>query len=62
MNCRNLKSVGFLTEELNSIPDDTFNGCSSLEDIVLPNTIKRVGKFSLHEYRKIGNPPYSCFR
>ena len=53
MNCRNLNRVDFLTKELNSIPDDTFNGCSSLEDIVIPNSIKELGSSAFMSTEKL---------
>ncbi len=41
--CYYLKSIDFLTEQLEEIKDSTFYYCTTLEEITLPDSVKTVG-------------------
>lgn len=42
-DCTGLRGVKILTDNLTEIPDDTFEGCSSLENFVIPSSVTRLG-------------------
>ena len=53
--CTELASVKFLGDKLAGIPDRAFYGCSSLRKVVLPTSVKSVGKRAFFDCARIEN-------
>ena len=43
-NCRNLQKVQILTNQIDGIPDNTFDSCSSLKEVNIPSSVKYLGR------------------
>ena len=53
--CTDLASVKFMGDKLTEIPDRAFYGCSSLKKLILPTSVKSVGKRAFFDCARIEN-------
>lgn len=61
-NCRKLQKVQILTKQIDGIPDNTFDGCSSLKEVNLPSSVKYLGKSAFYDTQSLEqlDIPSSC--
>lgn len=61
-NCRKLQKVQILTKQIDGIPDNTFDGCSSLKKVNLPSSVKYLGKSAFYDTQSLEqlDIPSSC--
>lgn len=61
-NCRNLQKVQILTNQIDGIPDNTFDSCSSLKEVNIPSSVKYLGRhaFALTRSLERLEIPSSC--